>query len=244
MYTAKAFNMLKDMLPSVVMEYSNVIPIRDSTGETVLVTHSDGWERSSAPSCREWMLSNIYASLNRTIGEIAPNAKKEHLVLYWFLMKGENSPTDEQKKILVKLRGVPHDVITSELNVCLVEEEARIEKEYAAFARQLDSLDSFSSVGTWFGGQTYNMPTPTTATGSGIPRPSFYPADMMKKVVEAEAECVEAFNMFARSSREYAKAQARYRSILVDAKKLNTKIKNDRIKALRREFAATKRTSK
>ena len=249
LYTAKAFNMLKDMLPSVVMEYSNVIPIRDVTGETVLVTASEYWDRgnTSFKSCRDWMLNDLYSSFSRALG-VKPLANggtaDERDTVCRYILKGENSLNAPQKEILTKLRGIPRDVITSELNVCLAEEEARIEKEYAAFARQLDSLDSFSSVGTWFGGQTYNMPTPTTATGSGIPRPSFYPADMMKKVVEAEAECVEAFNMFARSSREYAKAQARYRSILVDAKKLNTKIKNDRIKALRREFAAAKRTSK
>jgi hypothetical protein len=243
LYTAKAFNMLKDMLPSVVEEWGSVVPIRDVNGETVLVTRSNKWERSSADSCRKWMLDNIQSSFSYALGNVAANAE-ERFVLSRFLIRGENSLTDEQKKILEKLRGVPRDVITSELNVCLAEEEARIEKEYAAFAGQLDSLERFSSVGTWFGGQTYNMPRPTTPTGSGIPRPDFYPADMMKRVVEAEAECVEVFNMFAKSSHEYAKAQAKYRSILVDAKKLNTKIKNDRIKALRREFAAAKRTSK
>ena len=39
-------------------------------------------------------------------------------------------------------------------------------------------------------------------------------------------------------------AQAKYRSVLMDARKLNTKIKNDRIRAIRREFADAKRTSK
>lgn len=247
LYTAKAFNILKDILPTVVMEYSSVIPIRDVNGETVLVTHSDSWERQGDhtwKSCREWMLDDIRNCFTRGLIRIPPDARENHFVLYLFLANGENSLDAEQKKILAKLRGVPRDVITSELNVCLAEEEAKIEKEYEAFARQLDSIDGFSSAGTWFGGQTYNMPTPTTSTAGGVPRPDFYPADMMKKVVEAEAECVEAFNMFARSSREYAKAQAKYRSVLVDAKKLNTKIKNDRIKAIRREFAAAKRTSK
>ncbi len=248
LYTAKAFNMLKDMLPSVVTEYSNVIPIRDVTGETVLVTASENWGRgnTSFKSCRDWMLNDLYSSLSRALG-IKPFANggtaDERNTICRYLLKGENSLNAPQKEILTKLRGIPRDVITSELNVCLAEEEAKIEKEYAAFGGQLNKLDSFAPASSWFG-QAYNMPTPTTAVGDSIQRPDFYPADMLEKVLRAEAECVEAFNTFARSSHEYMKAQAKYRSILVDAKKLNTKIKNDRIKAIRREFAAAKRTSK
>ena len=240
LYTAKAFNMLKDMLPSVVEEWGSVVPIRDVNGETVLVTRSNKWERSSVDSCREWMLDNIQSSFSYALGNVAANAE-ERFVLSRFLIRGENSLTDEQKKILEKLRGVPRDVITSELNVCLAEEEARIEKEYAAFAGQLERFNEMTSPGYWFG--TY-IPTPTAVPRRGMEKPDFYPADMTEKLMKAEAECVEAYNAFASGVSGYSKAYAKYRSILVDAKKLNTKIKNDRIKALRREFAAAKRTSK
>lgn len=248
LYTTKAFNILKDMLPSVVMEYSNVIPIRDVTGETVLVTACEYWDRGNTifKSCRDWMLNDLYSSFSRALGinSLANGGTAaERYTVYQYIIKGENSLNDPQKEILNKLRGIPRDVITSELNVCLAEEEEKIEKEYAAFGRQLNNLDGFVSSSAWFG-QTYNMPKPTTAVGDSIQRPDFYPADMLEKVLRAEAECVETFNAFARSSHEYAKAYAKYRSILVDAKKLNTKIKNDRIKAIRREFAAAKRTSK
>lgn len=245
LYTAKAFNILKDILPTVVMEYSSVVPIRDVNGETVLVTHSDSWERRgdhSWKSCREWMLDDIRSCFTRGLIRIPPDARENHFVLYLFLANGENSLDAEQKKILAKLRGVPRDVITSELNVCLAEEEAKIEAEYEAFAGALGRMDNFAAASSWFG-QSWNLPKEMKADPP-VQRPDFYPADMMDKLLKAEAECREVFNTFARTTDQYLKAQAKYRSILTEAKKLNTQIKNDRIKAVRHEFASAKRTSK
>ena len=217
LYTAKAFNMLKDMLPSVSDEYSYVVPIRDVSGETVLVTYRENWDKlADYSSCRDWMLHDLRDSFTRAIGFIGHGTRDE--------------------------RGAPRDVITSELNACLAEEETKIEREYVAFAETLGRLDRFGSATDIFG-SAWNLPKETSVPDDPV-RPEFYPADVLDKLLKARAECLDAFNTLARSSSQYLKVHARYSSILADAKKLNTKIKNDRIKAVRREFSAAKRTSK
>ena len=172
-----------------------------------------------------------------------PDAVERDIICI-FILQGESALNPDAREVLKKLRGVPRDVITSELNVCLAEEEAKIEREYTEFTGVLNRMDNFAAASTWFGGSTGRMPKPVTQYGSAEARPDFYPAEMMDKLLKAEAECVEAFNTFARSSSQYMAAQAKYRSVLMDARKLNTKIKNDRIRAIRREFADAKRTSK
>lgn len=254
LYTAKAFNILKDLLPSVVAEYDSVVPIRDVTGETVLVSKYSRWEDygktygKNFKTCRDWMMFDLRESFRRAMGPVerpyfSSSATVERDVVCLFLLRGEAALNPDAKEVLKKLRGIPRDVITSELNVCLAEEEAKIEREYIDFMGALNKLDNFAAASTWFG-SSYNMPKPTAAKGDGIVCPDFYPAEMMEKLLQAEAECVEAFNTFARSSSQYMAAQAKYRSVLMDARKLNTKIKNDRIKAVRKEFTNVKRTSK
>ena len=243
LYTAKAFNMLKDMLPSVSDEYSYVVPIRDVSGETVLVTYRENWDKlADYSSCRDWMLHDLRDSFTRAIGFIGHGTRDERGTVALFILKGENALDAEQKKILSKLRGAPRDVITSELNACLAEEETKIEREYVAFAETLGRLDRFGSATDIFG-SAWNLPKETSVPDDPV-RPEFYPADVLDKLLKARAECLDAFNTLARSSSQYLKVHARYSSILADAKKLNTKIKNDRIKAVRREFSAAKRTSK
>ena len=245
LYTAKAFNMLKDMLPSVLDEYSYVVPIRDVSGETVLVTYRENWDKLADrgfSSCRDWMLHDLRDSFTRAVGLVGNGTRDERGVVALFILQGENALNAEQKKILSKLRGIPRDVITSELNACLAEEETKIEREYVAFAETLGRMDRFGSATDIFG-SAWNLPKETSVPDDPV-RPEFYPADVLDKLLKARAECLGAFNTLARSSSQYLKVHARYSSILADAKKLNTKIKNDRIKALRREFTAAKRTSK
>ena len=183
LYTAKAFNILKDVLPSVVEEYAHVIPIRDVTGETVLVTELSAWDRvyqkpngKQFASCREWMLSDLRASFRRAMGPVErpyfslPDAVERDIICI-FILQGESALNPDAREVLKKLRGVPRDVITSELNVCLAEEEAKIEREYTEFTGVLNRMDNFAAASTWFGGSTGRMPKPVTQYGcSQAPR--------------------------------------------------------------------------
>lgn len=257
LYSAKAFALFRDVLPAVSEDYNDVVPIRDDSGEVVLVTRADaapllppgvltGQETAPRISCREWMREVVLnhfrrAGVNYRFASETPPAE-EFVVLRDFIESGESGLDPEQKKVLARLRGAPKDVLTVELGKCMDEEIKKVEQEHADMARNLlYAANRFSSPFELFGSRSIH---PATIPDS-VPPPSqdkeLVPLDTMTRFGEAERACRQAWNRLAGDIGLYIEAYDGFKKALNAARRGNTANKDARIRAVKKEFNSIKR---
>lgn len=233
LYSAKAYNALKAALPSVSDDWNSPVPVRSNTGETVIVTSDRYWVNAPAGyrTCRDWMLAKTAEYLTSHGCPVPDDCRK---TLVHFLKHGEKGLDEKGLAALAVLRGTPRDDIRTELANCADEEARRIEKEHAAFRSAVESRCGFESATGMFG--TYGCRPSRRTERPELERPPFIPEEEVAAFRAAEKRIYEVNNRLAAAVDEYDEAQTAYKEAVSRLKKLSTRIKNDRVKAVRKEF--------